>query len=180
MLNSFRLEPGEEKVWDHAVEKPITVRGHIRTERTGTPVNEGQVGVLKDGKRLVFATLLSFCVWITGGLVIYCVFLSSDVRLSVGVAYFVLAWLCIGVMVPSAPGYLGTVQFVCVACLTLYGATFQEDVVFQNLVSYIEAGRIRPVIARTYPLSEIVQAQKDFLEKGHVGKLVLIPPGDLP
>jgi NADPH:quinone reductase-like Zn-dependent oxidoreductase len=60
--------------------------------------------------------------------------------------------------------------------LTLYGATFQQDEVFDNLVSYIEAGRIRPVVARTYPLSEIVQAQKDFLAKGHVGKLVLIPP----
>lgn len=62
--------------------------------------------------------------------------------------------------------------------LTLYGATFQEDEVFENLVRYIEAGRIRPVVARTYPLSEIVQAQKDFLAKGHVGKLVLIPPSD--
>ncbi len=62
--------------------------------------------------------------------------------------------------------------------LTLYGATFQEDEVFENLVSYIQAGRIRPVVARTYPLSEIVQAQKDFLAKGHVGKLVLIPPSD--
>lgn len=62
--------------------------------------------------------------------------------------------------------------------LTLFGATFQEDAVFANLVSYIEAGSIRPVVARTYPLSEIVQAQKDFLEKGHVGKLVLIPPSD--
>lgn len=62
--------------------------------------------------------------------------------------------------------------------LTLFGATFQEDEVFQNLVSYIEAGRIRPVVAKTYPLKDIVQAQKDFLEKGHVGKLVLIPPPD--
>lgn len=62
--------------------------------------------------------------------------------------------------------------------LTLYGATFQEDEVFQNLVSYIEAGRIRPVVAQTYPLQDIVQAQKDFLAKGHVGKLVLLPPPD--
>lgn len=62
--------------------------------------------------------------------------------------------------------------------LTLYGATFQEDEVFENLVSYIEAGRIRPVVARTYPLKDIVQAQKDFLAKAHVGKLVLIPPTD--
>jgi NADPH:quinone reductase-like Zn-dependent oxidoreductase len=62
--------------------------------------------------------------------------------------------------------------------LTLYGATFQEDAVFENLIRYIEAGRIRPVVARTYPLKDIVQAQKDFLAKGHVGKLVLIPPQD--
>lgn len=62
--------------------------------------------------------------------------------------------------------------------LTLYGATFQEDEVFKTLVHYIEAGRIRPVVARTYPLKDIIQAQKDFLAKGHVGKLVLIPPSE--
>lgn len=62
--------------------------------------------------------------------------------------------------------------------LTLYGCTFQEDAVFENLVSYIEAGSIRPVVARTYPLQDIVKAQQDFLAKAHVGKLVLIPPGD--
>lgn len=61
--------------------------------------------------------------------------------------------------------------------LTLFGCTFQEDAVFENLIRYIEAGEIRPVVARTYPLSQIVQAQKDFLSKRHVGKLVLIPPG---
>lgn len=60
--------------------------------------------------------------------------------------------------------------------LTLYGCTFQEDAVFENLVRYIEAGEIRPVVARTYPLAEIAQAQADFLTKAHTGKLVLIPP----
>ncbi len=60
--------------------------------------------------------------------------------------------------------------------LTLYGCTFQEDEVFANLVRYIEAGEIRPVVAKTYPLAEIAQAQRDFLSKKHTGKLVLIPP----
>lgn len=62
--------------------------------------------------------------------------------------------------------------------LTFFGCTFQEDAVFDNLVSAIESGGIRPVVARTYPLREIVQAQEDFLGKSHTGKLVLIPPGD--
>jgi NADPH:quinone reductase-like Zn-dependent oxidoreductase len=60
--------------------------------------------------------------------------------------------------------------------LTLFGCTFQEKVVFQNLIGYIEAGEIRPLVAKTYPLSEIVKAQTDFLAKTYTGKLVLIPP----
>lgn len=60
--------------------------------------------------------------------------------------------------------------------LTLFGATFQPDEVFANLVGYIERNEIRPLIAATYPLSDIVRAQDDFVAKRHVGKLVLIPP----
>ncbi|WP_413851638.1 alcohol dehydrogenase family protein [Albidovulum sp.] len=60
--------------------------------------------------------------------------------------------------------------------LTLHGCTFQEDEVFANLIRYVEAGEIRPVAARTYPLADIAEAQRDFLSKKHTGKLVLIPP----
>jgi len=60
--------------------------------------------------------------------------------------------------------------------LTLYGCTFQEDEVLINVISYIESGEIRPVVAKTYPLNEIHQAQEDFLSKAHLGKLVLIIP----
>ncbi len=60
--------------------------------------------------------------------------------------------------------------------LTLMGCTFQEKKVFTNLISYIERGEIKPVVARAYPLTDIAQAQEDFLAKIHTGKLVLIPP----
>ena len=46
---------------------------------------------------------------------------------------------------------------------------------FANLVRYLEAGEVRPVLAHTYPLPAIALAQRDFLEKQHTGKLVLIP-----
>jgi len=60
--------------------------------------------------------------------------------------------------------------------LTLFGSTFQDDVIFPNLISYIEAGEIRPTLAATYPLADIARAQEDFLAKKHTGKLVLLPP----
>lgn len=60
--------------------------------------------------------------------------------------------------------------------LTFFGCTYQEAVVFQNLVGYIERNEIKPAVAATYALSDIVTAQQDFLAKQFTGKLVLIPP----
>ncbi|MBP1884527.1 alcohol dehydrogenase family protein [Sinorhizobium mexicanum] len=57
--------------------------------------------------------------------------------------------------------------------LSFFGCTFQDDVVFENLVRYVERGEIRPVISKTYPLENIVEAQKDFISKTFSGKLVL-------
>lgn len=62
--------------------------------------------------------------------------------------------------------------------LTFFGCTFQEDAVFKNLVRYVEQGRLKPVVAKTYPLKEIVKAQQDFIKKTYFGKLVLIPPAE--
>jgi NADPH:quinone reductase-like Zn-dependent oxidoreductase len=60
--------------------------------------------------------------------------------------------------------------------LTLMGCTAWDEAVFPNLVSYIENGEIRPLLAKTFPLEQIVEAQTAFTEKKHVGKFVLIPP----
>lgn len=57
----------------------------------------------------------------------------------------------------------------------LIGCTAWDEPVFANLVGYIERGEIRPRIAKTFPLVDIVAAQREFLEKNHVGKFVLIP-----
>jgi NADPH:quinone reductase-like Zn-dependent oxidoreductase len=60
--------------------------------------------------------------------------------------------------------------------LTLIGCTAWDEPVFPNLVSYIESGEIRPLVAKTLPLEQIVEAQREFVQKKHVGKFVLIPP----
>ena len=60
--------------------------------------------------------------------------------------------------------------------ITLLGCTAWDAPVFPNLISYIEAGEIRPLVAATYPLDRITEAQRAFQEKRHIGKIVLIPP----
>jgi len=60
--------------------------------------------------------------------------------------------------------------------LTMIGCTAWDEPVFPNLVAYIEKGEIRPLLAKTFPLERIADAQREFTEKKHVGKFVLIPP----
>jgi NADPH:quinone reductase-like Zn-dependent oxidoreductase len=60
--------------------------------------------------------------------------------------------------------------------LSVLGCTFQDDVVFENLIGYVQRREVRPMISGVYDLADIRRAQADFLAKKHVGKLVLVPP----
>ncbi|MDJ0951166.1 MAG: zinc-binding dehydrogenase [Alphaproteobacteria bacterium] len=57
--------------------------------------------------------------------------------------------------------------------LTFTGATIVPPGVFADLVTYIERGEIRPLLAATYPLADLVKAQEAFLAKRHVGNIVV-------
>jgi len=58
----------------------------------------------------------------------------------------------------------------------MIGCTAWDEAVFPNLIRYIEAGEIIPLVAKTFPLQDIAQAQQEFLKKTHFGNFVLIPP----
>jgi NADPH:quinone reductase-like Zn-dependent oxidoreductase len=57
--------------------------------------------------------------------------------------------------------------------LSLFGCTVLDQSVFGNLVKRIETEEISPVVFSTFPLSQVVEAQKQFETKQHVGKLVI-------
>ena len=57
--------------------------------------------------------------------------------------------------------------------LTMHGATVLPPEVFANLVAYIERGEIRPVVARTFPLEDMVAAQAAFVERADAGGIVI-------
>lgn len=57
--------------------------------------------------------------------------------------------------------------------LEMHGSTVVPPHIFRDLVSYIERGEIRPVLAATYPLEKLKEAQQAFIEKRHIGKIVV-------
>ena len=59
--------------------------------------------------------------------------------------------------------------------LTFTGSTVIDPQVTVDLVRYIEDGEIQPVLAATYPLEDLREAQAAFIGKKHAGNIVVIP-----
>lgn len=59
--------------------------------------------------------------------------------------------------------------------LTFTGSTIIDLDVMPRLIGYIESGKVRPVLAATYPLRELRVAQEAFLAKKHTGNIAVIP-----
>ena len=59
--------------------------------------------------------------------------------------------------------------------ITMYGSTVNDTYVFENVIKYIEEGQIKPLVSASFSLKDIHKAQKVFMDKKFIGKLVLIP-----
>ena len=57
--------------------------------------------------------------------------------------------------------------------LTLLGSTVVPLGTFETLISYINEGKITPLLAATYPLKDLHAAQQAFIDKKHVGNIVV-------
>lgn len=59
--------------------------------------------------------------------------------------------------------------------LTFTGSTVIPPDIFKNLVSYIEKDQVKPMLAASYPLGELHNAQQEFIDKKHTGNIVVCP-----
>jgi NADPH:quinone reductase-like Zn-dependent oxidoreductase len=64
--------------------------------------------------------------------------------------------------------------------LELHGSSQGSRAAFRRLVRYIEDGKIKPLLAATYKLSDFHRAQTDFMAKHFFGKLVVVPDAKWP
>jgi len=58
--------------------------------------------------------------------------------------------------------------------LTLLGSTVVRLGTFDDLIGYINNDEIAPALAASYPLSELKTAQQAFIDKKHVGNIVVV------
>ena len=58
--------------------------------------------------------------------------------------------------------------------LELYGITCPTPETFRSVIGHVAAGRLKPLIDKTYPLRDLALAQGDLVKRNHVGKLVVV------
>jgi NADPH:quinone reductase-like Zn-dependent oxidoreductase len=61
------------------------------------------------------------------------------------------------------------------ADLSLVGSTMHSPRIFERLIEIARRGEVRPVIAATYGLADLAEAQRQLARRRHVGKLVVVP-----
>ncbi len=62
--------------------------------------------------------------------------------------------------------------------LTLTGSTVIPPHIFTDLIGYIERGEIRPALAATYALKDFHAGQQAFIDKQHMGNIVIQVDGE--
>ena len=58
--------------------------------------------------------------------------------------------------------------------LDILGSSQGTRADFEAIRDYVVTGAIKPLLAATYPLTELAKAQEDFKKKEFIGKLVVL------
>jgi len=59
------------------------------------------------------------------------------------------------------------------AALTFTGSTFIVPTIFGDVIRYIERGDVKPMVAASFPLEDMHEAQQAFVAKAHTGSIVI-------
>jgi uncharacterized protein (TIRG00374 family) len=86
--------------------------------------------IVESFPKLILAGVLSVLVWLPNAIVTHIILRSTGIVLPFHAAVLLLVILCIGVMIPSAPGFAGTIQYFCVLGLSIYAVAANEALSF--------------------------------------------------
>ena len=137
---------GKTKTFLDIVEKLVSfLPGRIR-QRTVALLKDFSNGLVlvKGPPQLLAVIFYSLVLWCLSVFQIYILGLSMGLSLPLLAPFFILTLICIGVTLPSAPGYIGTFHLACQYGLVFYG--FSKEKALSMAIVLHAAGFIPTVI----------------------------------
>lgn len=81
------------------------------------------LGIIKNPRNMIHFLLRSIIIWLAEGLIIFIFIKSLNIGVPIFAGYFVMVLIGFGIAIPSAPGYVGVYQFVCIKALSIWGVS---------------------------------------------------------
>lgn len=100
--------------------------------------------MLPDVKKTLWVFLLSLVNWLVIGVANYVLFYAFGMHLSIFNAFAILSIIALGVMIPAAPGFIGTYHYACVLGLTSFGIAKSEALSYAVVLWFLQM--IPPVL----------------------------------
>ena len=96
-------------------------------------MSEGLKGV-RAGHHFVPILASSIAIWLLLAIAVWTAFRAANLELPVAAAWTVMAFLGLGVSLPSSPGFVGVIQAAVVLALALFGVPRTEALSFSLLL----------------------------------------------
>ncbi len=77
--------------------------------------------ILPNIGKTLYVFFISILIWVCAGLSAYILFLGFDFRLTIIDGFAITVIIALGVMLPAAPGFIGTYHYFCILGMTLFG-----------------------------------------------------------
>ncbi|MCK5407576.1 MAG: flippase-like domain-containing protein, partial [Candidatus Krumholzibacteria bacterium] len=91
------------------------------------------LGVLQDRKALLPVVLLSIPVWGFATMGIYYCLMAIGMELPFFASVVLIVVISLGSMIPSAPAYIGTMQYACIIGLAIFSVDKSEALAYSTL-----------------------------------------------
>ncbi len=115
-----------------ALVRPLPQRIRERVVHLTESFVEG-LAVLRDASHLWPITVYSVVVWGSAVLGIYFALLSLDMQLPYFTSVLLVVIISLGSMIPSAPAFVGTMQYACILGLAVYGVQKAEALAYSTV-----------------------------------------------
>lgn len=96
--------------------------------------------IIESPRRFVSSLLLSLLIWGISGLAIYSLFFFQNLQLPLISAFAVLVITVIGISLPTAPGFLGNIQFACIVAFSLFHLPKSDALAFSLFYQLVLVG----------------------------------------
>jgi uncharacterized protein (TIRG00374 family) len=123
------------------------------------------LGIFGRGKALITVFILSLIIWTIEGSVFLMMSNAFHLNMNLLQCFFVMITIGIGAALPTAPGYVGTVEFLGVTALTFLGINKDQAfgyIVTLHLLQFVTIAfwGIRTLLTEKISFSELIRVKK--------------------